>query len=87
MDNGVVVQRVGLKDFLKSISTEVIIADSDEHTMYQLSSKKTDLLLLYDNREERIPVESLGLSKYEISYRPSHPERFILDVNLESDNA
>lgn len=88
MDNGIIVRREGLRQLTNAYSPDrVFIAYrgsmSDSDSSYDLE----DALLVYDTGTH-IDVASSKMvgEKYRILRGPSHPERFILDVNDRVDD-
>lgn len=86
MDNGIVVRRGKLIDFIEACSPEKIYLANTE--IDPLSMEKYDYvnsLWIYYIKEP--PKLELKGNKWDIRqiHHPSHPERFILDVNMTSD--
>jgi tRNA pseudouridine-54 N-methylase len=83
MDNGIVLSRTDMKNFLTSWSAErVHIADSSVDT-HDWAAVSTSGIFVYDMSGALMR----GLAKRPVSLltRPTNPERFILDMNLHCD--
>jgi tRNA pseudouridine-54 N-methylase len=86
MDNGIVVRRGKLIDFIESCSPEKIyLANSEGVPIVRENFEKVNSIFIYSITEP-LNLELKG-NKWDIRqiHRPSHPERFILDVNMVSD--
>jgi len=86
MDNGIVARRSSLFYFIDSYTPEKIyFANSKVEPVLSKKIEYENSLLIYSNSEQ-LSLE-LNDSKWNLEqlYRPSHPERFILDVNMLSD--
>ncbi len=87
MDNGIAIRRTNMLDFIETYSPERIYEANSE--VEQVVMKKFDYvnsLLIYSNTKQ--PALELKGSKWNLKqlHRPPHPERFILDVNMVSDD-
>ena len=86
MNNGIVIRRTKLVDFIGSCSPEKIyLANSEVESSVMEKFEFENSLLIYSIIE---PLNlELKSSKWDIKqiYHPSHPERFILDINMAFD--
>ena len=88
MDNGIIVGREGFRRIIAAYGPDsVFIASKDSTSDSDSSYELEDALLVYDTGT-RIDMASSKImaEKYRKLPRPSHPERFILDVNDRVDD-
>jgi hypothetical protein len=82
LDNGIVVRKTGLNEFIEFYSPKsVYISSSEVESSVLEDIEYADLLLIYSFSEISLP----NLSNLERVHHPPHPERFILDINMNSD--
>jgi len=86
MDNGIIVRRTSLFDFIKLCAPEKIYVASSEVEPNEIENfENVDSLFIYSNTEQHnLDLKGCKLDLKRL-HRPSHPERFILDVNMVSD--
>lgn len=84
MDNGIVVRRSSLFDFIDSCSPEKIyITNLESKSLEKFESAHA--LLIYPHIDALLlELEASKLVLRQLP-QPSHPERFILDINMMSD--
>jgi tRNA pseudouridine-54 N-methylase len=83
MDNGILLHRLALKElFNRWLVKECFIAAEEFNTNSEYNEVSEAGIFLYDL------TKCLDLGKYNTKPlpRPSHPERFILEINLHCDN-
>ena len=86
MDNGIVVRKSNLLDFIELCSPEKLYLANSEATLVATERfEYENSLMVYSNIKP--PNLDLKDGKLKLKYlnRPPHPERFILDVNMISD--
>jgi tRNA pseudouridine-54 N-methylase len=82
MDNGIILQRMTLKEMFDSWSVETCyVANQEFNTTSDYSTISKDGCFLYDMIPARLEVECVTKALP----RPPHPERFILEINHTCD--
>ncbi|MBN2228012.1 MAG: hypothetical protein JW779_00340 [Candidatus Thorarchaeota archaeon] len=87
LDNGIVVNRTGLMNFIERCSpVRVFVAHDEEEPEAMTPDIVADSLLVYPVGNRTTFISTRFVRDYvTLSYTP-HPERFILDINMLEDS-
>jgi len=88
LDNGIIARREGIEQLIAAYAPErVFIAYQGSASSFDSPYELEDVLLVYDTRTciDMVSSKIMG-ERYRTLPGPSHPERFILDVNDRSDD-
>jgi len=88
LNNGIIVRREGLRQLITTYPpNRVFIAYSGSTSSFDSSYDLENALFVYDTGTcLDMAISKTMIERYNILAGPSHPERFILDVNHRSDD-